>query len=247
MKSNSDDRYVRVDGYAAHVKGLDFTPQIWAVFGQLDKARTASEIAAALKVQEDAVNYAFRRLVDGKLIRKQVVAPPAPAKAAAPVKAPTSAGPIVKPANAAAPEKPAAKSALPTFVTLTKTTVPAPVEVGPAQVSLRLVSPRADWDAAKPVVNLRMGGPITADSGKPWRLRPVLDAIEASAGGGKAGQLLVYKVFLQLPADLLKAAGLQSPSSVDPQFSVVDPRLRAAVVDATRRHANLDAAALATA
>ena len=74
----------------------------------------------------------------------------------------------------------------------------------------------------------------------------MLDAIGASAGGGVPGQLLVLKVFLQVPADLLKQSGIQSVNTVDANFVVTDPRLRAAIIDAAKKHANVDVSALAT-
>jgi hypothetical protein len=85
----------------------------------------------------------------------------------------------------------------------------------------------------------------TPDSG--LRLRPVLDAIGAKAGGGVAGQLLVYRVFLQIPTELMRAAGLNSLNLVDDQFTLRHPELRAALADTARRHAGVDIEALAAA
>ncbi|MET0262629.1 MAG: hypothetical protein ABW223_07010 [Rariglobus sp.] len=79
------------------------------------------------------------------------------------------------------------------------------------------------------------------------KLRPVLDAIGAKAGGGVAGQLLVYRVFLQIPTELMQAAGLHSLSLVDDHFTVQHPPLRAALADAARRHADVDIDALVAA
>ena len=72
----------------------------------------------------------------------------------------------------------------------------------------------------------------------------MIDAIGARAGGGLAGQLLVYRVFLQVPADLLQAAGLHSLSLVDDHFTVNHAPLRKAIVDAARHHADVDLAGL---
>ena len=103
-------------------------------------------------------------------------------------------------------------------------------------------------------MSLRVGRPVvaaaaapaaqTADSSTSWKLRPILDAIAKTKGGGVPGQLLVYKVFLQLPPDLLKAAGLTSISAVDDKFTVTHPALRSAIVEAAKVHANIDINAL---
>lgn len=115
-------------------------------------------------------------------------------------------------------------------------------------VFVRFVSDKAAKTLAKPVVNLRVGRyvkPVSSASEaaatiKPWKLRPVLDLISAKAGGGFAGQLLVYKVFLQLPPDLLQAAGLSSLNAVDEDFVVTHPELRTAIIEAAQRHAGVD-------
>ena len=250
MKDTLDDRYVRADDYASRVDSLEFSKQVWSVFAQFAEPRSGSEIVSALRLPPDAVKTALRRLEDSKLIRKQApgsapasgrpaagsqAAKPSPAKAAPAKAAPTApAAPAAK--ASAAPAKPASASAGRHVVTI----APASEPTVPPVVSLRLASERASKPQA-PLVNLKLGGPAAALAPcPPWKLRPILDAIGAHAGGGVAGQLLVYKVFLQLPPDLLKAAGLESLSVVDDKFTVTHPSLRPALVEAARRHANFD-------
>lgn len=204
MKSPLDERHVRTDDFQSKVAGLEFAPEVWAVFSQLEHARSANEIAPLVKQSGEVVQAAVDRLAKAGLIRKQSVGWTEFASAA--------------------PKNP-----------------DAPV------VSLRL----GNAPAAAPQVSLRLGGAPVA-GGKPapaalgWKLRPVLDAIGATAGGGVPGQLLVLKVFLQVPADLLKQAGIQSVNTVGADFVVTDPRLRAAIIDAAKKHANIDVAPLAT-
>jgi hypothetical protein len=123
---------------------------------------------------------------------------------------------------------------------------PATRAIGDAIVAIRL-SPALPRSAA--TVSLRIG---SAPAPKPvapaapqdgWKLRPALDAIAKSGGGGVPGQLLVYKIFLQIPPDLLKASGIESPSSIGPDFLLNDPRLRDNLVQAARTHAALDLSA----
>jgi hypothetical protein len=98
-------------------------------------------------------------------------------------------------------------------------------------------------------VNLRIAATRSpaAASTDGLRLRPILEAIGAKAGGGVAGQLLVYRVFLQIPTELMHAAGIHSLSLVDDQFTLRHPELRAALADTARRHAGVDIEALAAA
>lgn len=268
MKNTLDDRYVRVDDHVARSEGVEFTPQLRSVLSQLEQPKSALEMASALKISLDDAQGAFRRLFKGKLIRPHVVdwkendAPGAAAPASSAPLPPvtpktvapsiTAASPSPAPANtSAAPKlgtvptsaaKPGALAATPAATsTPTVSTAPQPI------VFLRIASERASKVTPTPVVSLRLSNqPASApgDSSPPWRLRPILDAINAKAGGGIPGQLLVYKVFLQLPPDLLKAAGVESLNAVNDKVVVTDPRLRAALAAAARQHANLDAAAL---
>jgi hypothetical protein len=95
------------------------------------------------------------------------------------------------------------------------------------------------------MISLRLTreGSATAPAAAPasrWRLRPIIDAISAHAGGGIPGQLLVYRVFLQIPSNLLQNAGIHSLSLVDDNFTVNHAPLRAAILDAARVHASVE-------
>lgn len=221
MKSPLDERHVRTDDFQSRVAGLEFAPEVWAVFAQLEQARSANEIAPLVKLTAEAAHVAVETLAKAGLVRKQAVgwnefaaAAPAAVSASKPAAAPSSIGSDV---------------------------------AGSPVISLRI----GTVSSARPQVSMRLGGPASTD-GKPaaaapgWKLRPVLDAIGATAGGGVPGQLLVLKVFLQVPADLLKQSGIQSINTVDANFVVTDLRLRAAIIEAAKKHANLDVTALAT-
>lgn len=222
MKSPLDERHVRTDDFQSRVAGLEFAPEVWAVFAQLEQARSANEIAPLVKLSAEAAHAAVERLAKAGLVRKQAVGWNEFASAA------PAAAPASKPA-AAAPSSLGSEVA------------------GSPVISLRI----GTVSSARPQVSMRLGGPAATD-GKPaaaapgWKLRPVLDAIGATAGGGVPGQLLVLKVFLQVPADLLKQSGIQSVNTVGPDFVVTDPRLRIAIIEAAKKHAKLDVTALAT-
>lgn len=134
------------------------------------------------------------------------------------------------------------------------------LRIGPSQpparpapaVSLRIdtASPARTPAPASDSLHLKLppsSGGATATDAPGLRLRPVLDAIGAKAGGGIAGQLLVYRVFLQIPTELMHAAGIHSLSLVDDHFTLTHPELRAALADTARRHAGVDIETLAAA
>jgi hypothetical protein len=192
------------------------------------------------------VSKAFEPLLKAQLIRKQAVmgwnefaaAAPAPAT---PAKGKPGAAPKLAPAAAKG------KSAAPAAPTPVQTGVPFSTSTESSLVNLRLGVAATE----RPVANLRLGGkaaePSAGPATAPWKLKPVLDAIAATAGGGIPGQLIVYKVFLQLPPELLKRAGVQSITSVTDQFTVTDARLREAIIAAAQKHAKLDVTGLTAA
>ncbi|MFA6962154.1 MAG: hypothetical protein WC205_15470 [Opitutaceae bacterium] len=259
------DRYIRCDDFADRIDGIELAPEIWAVFAQLAKPRNAPELAEHLKLDIEAVNASIRRLVRRKLIRKHVLAwrdytatttapfitSPAPAAVAEPAPAPVAA-----PVPAAAP-KPVAP-VIPAAPVIAQASLAAPVVPRPASpiLSFRIASTSPARPA--PVVSLRIGSPRVATNPAPvaapispetpgLKLRPVLDAIGAKAGGGVAGQLLVYRVFLQIPTALMHAAGLHSLSLVDDDYTLHHAELRSVLADTARKHAGIDIETLAAA
>ena len=221
------DRYIRSDDFATRIDGVELAPEVWAVFAQLAQARNAAELADHLKRDIEAVNAALRRLVRRKLIRKHVLAwrdYAATSQSAAGV-------PACQPAIPATPARPAPAPRSP-ILSFRVTSPEKPARPAPA-ISFSIDSSRPA--ATKPMPSVNTEG---------LRLRPVLDAIGAKAGGGVAGQLLVYRVFLQIPTELMQAAGLHSLNLVDDQFTLRHPELRAALADTARRHAGVDIEAL---
>lgn len=122
---------------------------------------------------------------------------------------------------------------------------PAPAAPAKPAATGSAVSLRLGPAPVPPVVSIRLARGEGAPDSPAWRLRPVLDAISAKGGGGIPGQLLVYKVFLQVPADLLKASGIESVNTVSDSLVVRDVRLRSAIIEAARQHAGIDVAPIA--
>ncbi len=125
------------------------------------------------------------------------------------------------------------------FAKSPKAPVPATTRAkGDAVVSIRIASSVARAPAA---ISLRIGKPRPA-AAKPgsWKLRPALDAISATAGGGIPGQLLLLKLFLKIPPDILKASGIESVSAVGPDFEFTDTRLRDSLLEIAKTNASID-------
>jgi len=126
----------------------------------------------------------------------------------------------------------------------------APKAAGSVRVSLRGA---AKTEQAKPKpAGAASGGPETRPQaaevialpatvgGASWLVQPVLDALRAKAGGDPlVGQLLAYRVFLRVPANLLQAAGIRSVCLIEPDLRISDPRLKAAIEQALREVAGL--------
>lgn len=133
------------------------------------------------------------------------------------------------------------------FAQRAKSPVPAAVRAeSDATVAIRL-TPAVP--AVPATVTLRISAPAKPAPAAPtgWKLRPALEAISTAGGGGVQGQLLVYKVFLQLPPELLKAAGIESVNAIPPDFVLTDARLRDNLIEAARTHASVDVAPLLSA
>ena len=128
------------------------------------------------------------------------------------------------------------------FAKKPKSPVPAATRAaGEAIVAIRISSSTTRSPAA---VSIRIGkprpAPVDASAPRAWKLRPALDAIAATAGGGIPGQLLLLKLFLKIPPDILKASGIESVSAVGADFQFTDPRLRDSLLEIAKTNAAID-------
>ncbi|MEY4489509.1 MAG: hypothetical protein RIQ79_2017 [Verrucomicrobiota bacterium] len=131
------------------------------------------------------------------------------------------------------------------FAKRAKTPAPAHAvtrAAGDAIVAIRVSPPITRTPS---LVALRIGTPRPAAPAKPpraWKLRPILDAISAAAGGGLQGQLLLLKIFLHIPPEILKASGIESVAAIGADFEFTDPRLRDTLLEIGRTSAKVDLA-----
>jgi hypothetical protein len=110
-------------------------------------------------------------------------------------------------------------------------------------VRVRLAADRTNMQFASSKSSSHAPTPSSNNPGG-WRLRPLLDAI-INRVGGLAGQFLVYRIFLRLPAELVEAAGIKSLSLVSDDFKIYDPRLRQAICETAREMAGVELAEIA--
>lgn len=118
---------------------------------------------------------------------------------------------------------------------------PSPVDFTPSPCFSEVALSRAPEAPAEAEAGVAASLP-QAPAGR--KLRPLIDAIIQSGGGGVAGQLLVYRVFLRVPQSLLSTAGIESVSLVDDAQVVSDPALIQAIEQAAQSIAGVDWASL---
>jgi len=84
-------------------------------------------------------------------------------------------------------------------------------------------------------------GPVPAGSGKAWPIRPLLEALRRKAGDDAlVAQLLAYRVFLRVPAQLLEDSGIRSISLIDPDLMLNNGALKEALASSLRDVTGLD-------
>jgi hypothetical protein len=74
----------------------------------------------------------------------------------------------------------------------------------------------------------------SANGGAGFALRPLINFIIQQAGGGTMGQLAVYRVFCQVPNELLLKSRITSLNLVGDNFVVQDATLKNRLLEATR-------------
>ena len=73
-----------------------------------------------------------------------------------------------------------------------------------------------------------------------FHLRPLIDFIVSTAGGGTKGQLAVYRVFCKVPNQLLLKSRITSLNLVGDDFEIQDPDLKARLLESTRAVLGVD-------
>lgn len=201
----------------------------------------AAPTVAAASAQPPAAQAQQRGGVRVSLRGAQAAAvkPAKPAHQEPAAQAQVQASPV-KPATAAATSKPAAG----VRVSLRGAARPEQSKARQAETATKAgnipsADTKAGGQATAPNTAEVIPLPPTGERGS-WLVQPVLDSLRAKAGGDPlVGQLLAYRVFLRVPADLLQAAGIRSVCLIEPDLRINDPRLKAAIEQALREVAGL--------
>ncbi len=248
-------RYARREDFESRIDHVELPVEAWTVFAELAQPASVEELVPRTALAAPVVQTALDQLVATELVRKAAMSwrdfTALKATTAAPFPASGTSASIVSVKTLDVPTPPPwpenkTPAALPPPPAPEARRAPAsPTRVAP--VSFRISS--SNTAARRPALSLRVArdGFVAASApAEPpsrtgvWKLRPVLDAIGGKAGGGVAGQLLIYRVFLNIPTELMHAAGLHSLSLVKSDFTVTHPGFRAALAEAARRHADVD-------
>ncbi len=254
------DLYVRTPDFELHVQDLELSPTLWDIFARTEGRVSAADIARDLGVETGLALLGLQELGKHKLVRRHVQrwqdyrsakrpVAVAPAPAAAPVSAPVPRGdglvppPAIRlgelPVDTVPAPRPNARSAGTEIHFRLGPPAGRRPRVADSAGLIRFALRRA---AAVPVAGASARVVATAVQEKAWPLRPIIDAILRHGGGGVSGQLLAYRVFLRVPADLLDRAGLHSLNLVADDFLLRDPELYAALSQSIRDVAGLDMA-----
>lgn len=218
---NPREVYERNPDFTGQEEQFRLRPYEWEFYLRLDGCRTVMEICEARKLTVEWVIPMLERLQGLGLIRVVEIsmaefyrrfvdvpaAEPAPRAAPAGENAPVPAADAKRVSfslrnKAAAPVTPAA---------------PPPPPVPASRPALAT--------AAMPV-------PALAAAGEELPLKPLLDFVIGHSGGGTVGQLAAYRVFLKVPNDLLRQAGIRSLNLVREDFTIRDPALKRALLTA---------------
>lgn len=218
---NPHEVYERNPEYTGREEQFRLRPHEWEFYLRLDGRRTVQEIGDARKLELQWLVPTVQRLLDLKLIRaveidmeefyKRFVREERAEPAAAPVAAATAA--TVTPA-------PIAGASAAPVVETRRLCFSLRRSDGATSRPARLTEP-----AAAAPRNGPMPIPALAPTVEEFHLKPLLDFIISQSGGSTVGQLAAYRVFLKVPNDLLRQAGIRSLNLVDADFTIRDPIL----------------------
>jgi hypothetical protein len=264
IMTSRQETYVQCADFERIAEAHSLSEELWLVAFALASPATPDELAESCGLPPDAVSRAVESLLERGLIRRHTMtfkefiakrnASPAPA-APAPKTAVAAASSVeaVQPAPVA-PSAPAVKRE--TLVALAdpepdavvtmrigRVTALQPLSDTPVFVlKLGTAIPAAATGTAAPVKTRQAAKPSAKDRSV-MKLRPVINAIESKGGGGIAGQLLVYRVFLRVPFGSLYDEGITSLKLVDENSAIRNPELQDAILDAAREIAGVELAA----
>lgn len=222
-------------------------PYEWHFLMALDGRKTAAEVAAEVRLDAARLPGVVQRLVELKLMevpeltwkefaaRYPAVSAPAlppPPPPPPPPLAPTPAAPVAEAPKKVGNVPPAAVTfAITRAGAAGRSTAPA-VPVTEEEVAPPVAAPVHAPAPAEAADEPTSPGPVAAAAEPALNLKQLIDYVTQHAGGGLRGKLAVYRLFLRVPNDQIRAAGIESLNFVDDRFEIHEPAMRSAILEA---------------
>ena len=188
-------------------------PHEWDLYLRLDGLRTLQEISVVCRLDLQWIVSDVERLQQLELVRVVELDLEEYQQRFVKSRETTSVAPAIVPIPAPAPAPvPAEKPADPTEGKRVSFSLRRSDSAG-----FRPAAPVAPTVPTRPTASVRLT--------EEHHLKPLLDFITSHSGGGTVGQLAAYRVFLKVPNDLLRQAGIKSLNLVSEDFVVRDSHL----------------------
>lgn len=196
---------------------LRLTPPEWRLFTAADGRASLADLARRFELSGEAMSLLAEKLKAAGLL--------APAEYTTAEYHELFGTATESGATANAPVSPAAETGPRKFTASLKRRVPGAAPVGaPTGAGLS--------EANSPERDQRVSGTLARRES--FHLRPLIDFIVSTAGGGTKGQLAVYRVFCKVPNELLLKSRITSLNLVGDDFEIQDSNLKTRLLEATR-------------
>jgi len=211
--------YKRTPQYESAAREIRLYAPEWKLLLAFDGQRSLSEVALSAEVSFADALPSTRKFLDQKWIEEQPITleqylKRTGAREVSPGAAVPPATVLHEPRSEAAASMPSPEPAA-----LPAEHVPPPLPASPA-IGLAAKSIAAEM------------APVAKSSIRPMRLSAVVDFITSLVGNIAVGQLLVYRVFLRVPPELLLAEDIASVYLVNDSSLIQTEKLQKAIADA---------------
>jgi hypothetical protein len=213
--------YKRTPAYEREAREIRLHAPHWKLLLAYDGQRTLAEVALSAETPFSEALPLTQKFLDHAWIEEMPITLDQYLKRTG-ARDLTSSGAAVPPATVLHEPQKEASAPVPAPVANPTPMPPPPLPVAPA--------------AAKPVEPFILSSPATPAVAKPtgrvMRLSAVVDFITSLVGNIAIGQLLVYRVFLRVPPELLTAEDIASVYLVNDSSLIQTEKLQKAIADA---------------
>jgi hypothetical protein len=220
--------YKRTDTYEAKAKEIKLHAPHWKLLLAYDGQRSLSEVALSAEISFADALPLTQKFLDEDWIAEQPITLDQYLK--------RIGTKDIAPGAAVAPPTVLHEPGQPTA-----STAATPAPVAPAVSAPQASTPRPPAIQAPPPLppSVRLGTPAVAtavpplkSTGRSMKLSAVVDFITSLVGNIAIGQILVYRVFLRVPPELLMAEDIASVYLVNDSSLITGEKLQKAIADA---------------